>query len=243
MGEHRFEAGTGCLVDLRRGEVGQVGLCGLLLAGCPGGRLSPQAPDEDCVEVACGCQLDGAAVPGVPELHVQHGQGPLQAQVLVGAYRVVDVLGLSLADVVGLQDALHVAGAAGERPQRQEVLDLPCPVGVCPGLVLLALELLVVGDDRLGHLAASGGGPVEQLLVVHVAHDRVPRQHDVTGTYRPTCQEGAQGPPVLDVRQGPQGVAVLEEVGGLLGLPGLAQGGRIVVHGVPLQAHGLGHLP
>lgn len=84
---------------------------------------------------------------------------------------------------------------------------------------------------------------LQEVLVVHVAHDRVPRQHDVTGTYRPTCQEGTQGPPVLDVRQGPQGVAVFEEVGGLLGLPGLAQGGRIVVHGVPLQAHGLGHLP
>ena len=182
-------------------------------------------------------------MPGVPELYVQHGQGPFQAQVLVGAHRVVDVLGLPLADVVGLQDALHVTGAAGERPQRQEFLDLPGPVGVSPGLVLLTLEPLVVGDDRFGHLAAGGGRPVEQMLVVHVAHDRVPRQQDVTGPHRPACQEGAQRPPVLDVRQGPQGVAIREEVGGLLGLPRLAQDGRIVVHGVPLQAHGLGHLP
>ena len=182
-------------------------------------------------------------MPGVPELHVQHGQCPLQPQVLIGAHGVVDVLGLALADVVGLQDALHVTRAAGEGPQGQEVADLRGPVGVGVGAPLVPLEFLVVDEDRLGHLTAGDARFLQEVFVVHVAHDRVPRQDDVARTHHALLQQTAQGVPVLHVRQRPQGVAVLQEVGRLLRLPGLAQLGGDVVDGVPLQAHRLGHLP
>ena len=242
-----LESRARLLADLGGGEVGQVRLVGALdgvRLGPSGqcGRPGPQAPDEDRVEVPRGRQLHGAAVPGVPELHVQHGQCPLQPQVLIGSHGVVDVLGLALADVVGLQDALHVSRAAGEGPQSQEGADLGGPVGVGVGAPLVPLELLVVDEDRLGHPTAGDVRLLQEVLVVHVAHDRVPRQDDVARTHHALLQEVAQGVPVLHVRQRPQGVAVLQEVGRVLCLPGLAQLGGDVVDGVPLQAHRLGHL-
>ena len=78
---------------------------------------------------------------------------------------------------------------------------------------------------------------------MHIAHDRVPGQDDVAAAQHASGQQAAQRVPVLHVRQGPQGVAVLQEVRRVLRLPGLTQIGRDVLDGVPLQPHRLGHAP
>ena len=100
-----------------------------------------------------------------------------------------------------------------------------------------------MSDDRLGHPAAGDGGLLKHPLVMHIAHDRVPGQDDVAAAQHASGQQAAQRVPVLHVRQGPQGVAVLQEVRRVLRLPGLTQISRDVLDGVPLQPHRLGHAP
>ena len=162
---------------------------------------------------------------------------------LVGAHGVVDVLGLTLTDVVGLQDVLDVACTAGERRQCQEFLEFGGPVGVGPGPLLAALELLVVPGDRPRHLHSGGRAILEQLLVVHVSHHGVPRQYDVAAAQHPLIQQLAQCVPVLHMRERIEVVGLFQEGRRLGCLPGSAQCGRVVVDGVPFHAHGLGHLP